>query len=51
LHPLSYVTDSRIVKLMSWAREYVGKLDADISVERIGCLIDDEELLPTDDAV
>src|SRR5260370_41504845 len=45
------VTDGRIVKLMSWAREYVGKLDADISVKRIGYLIDDEELLPTDDAV
>jgi hypothetical protein len=45
------VTDGRIVKLMSWAREYVGKLDGDMSVKRIGHLIDDEELLPTDDGV
>ena len=45
------VTDGRIVKRMSWAREYMGKLDADISVKTIGYLIDDEELLPTDDAV
>jgi hypothetical protein len=45
------VTDGRIVKLMSWAREYVVKLDGDMSVKRIGHLIDDEELLPTDDGV
>lgn len=45
------VTDQRIIRLLSWAREHVDRLNAVISVEKIGRLIDDEQLFLPDDQI